>query len=153
MSRRATIRLRFAAACALLAATLAAVGSAAGPWASVAGELYAGGQVERFQVGGLVGDGVFTLTLSAASALLILWRVLRGRASGFLTGLAAVLLLVAAAIGMLNWADVGNMPGVYEPGKYYHADARAAWGLLLTTFGAAAGAAAMAYQVWSDELR
>ncbi len=129
------------------------VGSAVGPWANVAGEMHAGGQIERFQIGGLAGDGVFTLSLSAAAALLILWRAARGRASGFLTGLAVVLLLVSAVIGMLNWADIDNMPGVYVPGKHFHSDARAAWGLATTTCGAAIGAMAMVYQVWKDELR
>ena len=138
---------------ALVAAGLVVVGSAIGPWASVAGELYTGGEMERFKVGGMVGDGVFTLALSTAAGLMILWRILRGRASGFLTGLAVVLLLITAVIGMLNWVDISNMPGVYQPGKYYHTDARVAWGLLATTFGAAASTAAMAYQVWNDELR
>ena len=138
---------------ALAGAGLAIVGSAVGPWADVAGELHVGGQIERFQIDGMVGDGVFTLSLSAAAALLILWRVVRGQASGFLTGLAVVLLLVVAVMGMLNWADIDNMPGVYVPGKHFHSDAQAAWGLLTTTFGAAIGTAAMAYQVWKDELR
>ena len=137
---------------ALVAAVSAVVGSS-GPWASVAGELYTGGQVDRFQVGGMIGDGAFTLGLSAAAGLLILFRLIRGRISGFLTGLAALFLLVAALTAMLNWVDVGNMPGVFEPGKYYHTDARAAWGLLMTTFGSAAGAVLLAYQVWTDELR
>ncbi len=139
-------------------AGLVIVGSAVGPWANVAGELHVGGQIERFQIDGMVGDGVFTLSLSAAAALLILWRLSfvwrrRGRASGFLTGLAVVLLLVSAVIGMLNWVDIDNMPGVYVPGKHFHSDARAAWGLLTTTFGAAIGTVAMTYQVWKDELR
>jgi hypothetical protein len=99
------------------------------------------------------GDGVFTLALSAAAVLLILWRLLRGRASGFLSGLAVILLVLSAMIGMLNWADLGNMPGVYEPGKYYHSDARPAWGLLLTTFAGALGALATGYKLWDDELR
>ena len=124
-----------------------------GPWATVAGELYVAGEVERFQVDGMIGDGVFTLALSAVAALFILWRLLRGRANGFLLGLAVILLVIAALIGMLNWADLGNMPGVYEPGKYYHSAARPAWGLLLATFGGAAGALAMGYQLWVDELR
>ena len=152
-ARRFRARLPLAAVVSLAAAVLVIVGSAVGPWANVAGELHAGGQIERFQIHGMVGDGVFTLSLSAVAALLILWRVLRGRASGFLTGLAVVLLLVAAVIGMLNWADIDNMPGVYVPAKHFHSDARAAWGLLTTTFGAAVGAVAMAYQVWNDELR
>ena len=138
---------------ALAGAGLVIVGSAVGPWANVAGELHAGGQIERFQIDGMVGDGVFTLSLSAAAALLILWRIARGRASGFLTGLAVVLLLVSAVMGMLNWVDIDNMPGVYVPGKHFHSDARAAWGLLTTTFGAAIGTVAMTYQVWKDELR
>lgn len=124
-----------------------------GPWATVAGEVYAGGEVDRFQVDGLIGDGMFTLALSAGTVLLVLWRILRGRASGFLTGLAVVLLVLSAVVGMLNWVDISNMPGVYEPGKYYHTDARPAWGLLATTFAAALGAVALAYQLWSDELR
>ena len=150
-----SVRNRFPPAplVALAGAGLAIAGSAVGPWANVAGELHVSGQIERFQIDGMVGDGVFTLSLSAAAALLILWRVARGRASGFLTGLAVVLLLVAAVMGMLNWADIDNMPGVYVPGKHFHSDAQAAWGLLTTTFGAAIGAAAMAYQVWRDELR
>ena len=138
---------------ALAGAGLVIVGSAVGPWANVAGELHAGGQIERFQIGGMVGDGMFTLSLSAAAALVILWRIVRGRVSGFLTGLAVLLLLVSAVMGMLNWVDIDNMPGVYVPGKHFHSDARAAWGLLTTTFGAAIGAVAMAYQVWKDELR
>ena len=141
-----------AALVALAAAVCAVVGSS-GPWASVAGELYSGGQVERFQIDGMIGDGAFTLGLSAAAALLILLRVARSRISGFLTGTAAVFLMVATVAAMLNWVDVGNMPGVYEPGKYYHTDARAAWGLMMTTLGSAAGAVAMAFQVWMDELR
>ena len=141
-----------AALVALAGAVCAVVGSS-GPWASVAGELYSGGQVERFQIDGMIGDGAFTLGLSAAAALLILMRVARSRISGFLTGTAAVLLMVATLTAMLNWVDVGNMPGVYEPGKYYHTDARAAWGLIMTTLGSAAGAVAMAFQVWMDELR
>ena len=96
---------------------------------------------------------MFTLALSAAAGLVILWRILRGRASGFLTGLAVVMLLISTVVGMLNWVDISNMPGVYQPGKYYHTDARVAWGLLATTFGAVVGTAAMAYQVWNDELR
>ena len=146
-------RLPLAAVVGLAAAVLVIVGSAVGPWANVAGELHVAGEIERFQIHGMVGDGVFTLSLSAVAALLILWRILRGRASGFLTGLAVVLLLIAAVIGMLNWADIDHMPGVYVPAKHFHSDARAAWGLLTTTFGAAAGAVAMAYQVWNDELR
>lgn len=156
MSRYASIRSplpSLAPVIALAAAGLVIVGSAVGPWASVAGELHVGGEIERFQIGGMAGDGVFTLSLSAAAALLILWRILRGRANGFLTGLAVLLLLISAVIGMLNWVDIDNMPGVYVPGKHFHSDARAAWGLLLTTFGAAAGTVAMAYQVWNDELR
>ena len=153
LSRRTSGQQPLMALGALLAATLAAVGSAVGPWASVAGELYTAGEIERFKVGGMVGDGVFTLSLSAAAGLVILWRMLRGRVSGFLTGMAVVLLLITAVIGMLNWVDISNMPGVYQPGKYYHTDARVAWGLLATTFGAAVSAAAMAYQVWNDELR
>ena len=153
MWRRTLIRLQPALLIALSAAGLVVVGSAIGPWASVAGELYTGGEIERYKVGGMVGDGVFTLALSAAAGLVILWRILRGRASGFLTGLAVVLLLVTTVVGMLNWVDIGNMPGVYQPGKYYHTDARVAWGLLATTFGAAVSTLAMAYQVWNDELR
>ena len=137
---------------ALALAGLSALGST-GAWATVAGELYTRGEFERFQIGGLIGDGTFTLGLCSLAGLIILWRVARGRATGFLTGLAAVLLLVSAVIAMLNWVDIDNMPGVYQPGKYYHSAARPAWGLLLTTFGAAAGALAMAYQVWTDELR
>lgn len=151
--QRFRARLPLAAVVGLAAAVLVIVGSAVGPWANVAGELHAGGQIERFQIHGMVGDGVFTLSLSAVTALLILWRILRGRASGFMTGLAVVLLLIAAVIGMLNWADIDHMPGVYVPAKHFHSDARAAWGLLTTTFGAAVGAVAMAYQVWNDELR
>ncbi len=138
---------------ALAAAGLVVIGSAVGPWASVAGELYSDGEVERFQVGGLVGDGTFTLALSAAAGLVVLGRLGRGRASGFLVGLAAVLLLISAITGMLNWVDIDHMPGVYQPGKFYHTDARVAWGLLATTLGSAIGAAAVAYQVWNDELR
>ena len=145
--------LTLALAIALVAAGLVIVGSAVGPWADVAGELHVGGQVERFQIGGMAGDGVFTLALAAVAAFLILWRILRGRASGFLTGLAVVLMLVVAVMGMLNWADIDSMPGVYVPAKHFHSDARPAWGLLTTTFGAAVGAVAMAYQVWKDELR
>ena len=150
-----SVRSRFPPAplIALAGAGLVIVGSTVGPWANVAGELHVGGQIERFQIDGMVGDGVFTLALSAAAALLILWRIVRARASGFLTGLAVVLLLVAAVMGMLNWVDIDNMPGVYVPGKHFHSDARAAWGLVATTFGAAVGAIAMAYQVWKDELR
>jgi hypothetical protein len=151
--QRFRARLPLAAVVGLAAAVLVIVGSAVGPWANVAGELHVGGQIERFQIHGMVGDGVFTLSLSAVTALLILWRILRGRASGFMTGLAVVLLLIAAVIGMLNWADIDHMPGVYVPAKHFHSDARAAWGLLTTTFGAAVGAVAMAYQVWNDELR
>lgn len=153
LSRRTSGQQPLMALGALLSAALAAIGSAFGPWANVAGELHVGGQIERFQIGGMVGDGVFTLSLSVAAALLILWRIVRGRASGFLTGLAVVLLLVSAVTGMLNWADIDNMPGVYVPGKHFHSDARAAWGLVTTTFGAAIGTVAMAYQVWKDELR
>ena len=149
---RCGVRAPLPAVGGLVGAGLAVAGSA-GPWASVAGELHVGGEVERFQVGGMLGDGVFTLALGAAAGALILWRVLRGRASGFVTGLSALLLLIAAVTGMLNWLDVANMPGVYTPGKYYHTDARAAWGLVVVTFGAAAGAAGMACQVWRDELR
>ena len=137
----------------LAGAGLVIAGSSVGPWASVAGELYTGGEIERYKIGGMVGDGVFTLSLSAAAGLVVLWRILRGRASGFLTGLAVVLLLISTVMGMLNWVDLDNMPGVYQPGKYYHTDARVAWGLLATTFGAAVGTVAMAYQVWDDELR
>lgn len=151
--RRFRARCPLALVIAFAAAGLVIVGSAVGPWANVAGELYVGGQVERFQIYGRVGDGVFTLALSAAGALLIAWRILRGRASGFLTGLAVVLLLIAAVIGMLNWADIDHMPGVYVPAKHFHSDAQAGWGLLTTTFGAAVGAVAMGYQVWNDELR
>ena len=152
-ARRFRPRLPVAAVVGLAAAGLVIVGSALGPWANVAGELHVGGQIERFQIYGRVGDGVFTLALSAVGALLIAWRILRGRASGFLTGLAVVLLLIAAVIGMLNWADIDHMPGVYVPAKHFHSDAQAGWGLLTTTFGAAVGAVAMAYQVWNDELR
>ena len=137
----------------LAGAGLAIVGSVAGPWANVAGELYVSGEIDRFQIYGMVGDGVFTLSLSTAAALLILWRIVRGRASGFLTGLAVVLLLVAVVMGMLNWVDIDHMPGVYVPGKHFHSDAQPGWGLLTTTFGAAAGTVAMTYQVWKDELR
>lgn len=129
------------------------VAGSLGPWASVAGEVYAGGEVERFQVDGIIGDGLFTVGLSGAAVLLILLRTLRGRASGFLIGLAVILLVLSAVVGMLNWVDIGNMPGVYEPGKYYHTDARPAWGLLVATFAAALGAVIMAYQLWNDELR
>ena len=152
-ARRFRPRLPLAAVVGLAAAGLVIVGSALGPWANVAGELHVGGEIERFQIYGMVGDGVFTLSLSAVAALLILWRILRGRASGFLTGLAVVLLLIAAVMGMLNWADIDHMPGVYVPAKHFHSDAQAGWGLLTTTFGAPVGAVAMAYQVWNDELR
>ena len=127
-----------------------------GPWATVAGELYASGSeagVERFKVAGLIGDGLFTLALSAVALLVIIWRGLRGRANGFLLGLAFILLVISAVVGMLNWVDIGNMPGVYQPGKYYHTDARPAWGLLVVTFASAVGALAMAYRLWDDELR
>ena len=137
---------------ALASAGMVVAGSL-GPWASVSGELYAAGEVERFKVNGMIGDGPFTLGMSAAAVLVILWRLLRGRASGFLMGFAMILLVISALVGMLNWVDISNMPGVYEPGKYYHTDAQPAWGLLLTTFAGAASAAAMAYQVWNDELR
>ena len=151
--RRTLSRFQPVLTIALAATALVVVGSALGPWASVAGELYSGGEIERFKVGGMVGDGAFTLSLSAVAGLVILWRILRSRANGFLTGLAVVLLLITAVVGMLNWVDIGNMPGVYQPGKYYHTDARVAWGLLATTFGAAVSTVAMAYQVWNDELR
>ena len=136
-----------------VAASALVIAGSLGPWATVAGELYTQGEIQRFQVYGMNGDGVFTLALSAAAVLLILWRLLRGRASGFLSGLAVILLVLSAMIGMLNWVDLGNMPGVYEPGKYYHSDARPAWGLLLTTFAGALGALATGYKLWDDELR
>ncbi len=88
---------------ALVLSLLSALGST-GAWATVAGELYTRGEFERFQIGGLIGDGVFTLVLCSTAGLIILWRVVRGRATGFLTGLAVVLLLASTVIAMLNWA-------------------------------------------------
>lgn len=131
---------------------LVAVGST-GPWARVLGEKYVNDEIEVFSVRGTVGDGIATLALGILAGVLILWRLVRTRSSGFVLGAAIVLLVVVIVVGMLNWLDVSHIPGVDQHGRYFQTGARAAWGLIVVTLAALAGVGALAYQLWNDELR
>ena len=133
-------------------AVLAAIGSVS-PWANVSGERFIDDRIERFSVYGTVGDGDATLILALISCFLILWRIVLRRTSSFVPAIAAVLLLVIAVVGMLNWADVSHIPGVYEPGKYFRSGATVGWGLILVTVSSAIAASSLAYQIWRQELR
>ena len=150
--RSALAALPVAVLVSLAAALLAAFGSTS-TWAIAYGERDADDEIERFLVSGTVGDGTVTLILAAVSGLLILWRLLLPRTTGFVLGLAAVLLMVVMVVGMLNWVDVSHMPGIFEPGKYFRTGVDPGWGLILVTLSAAIGMVASAYQLWQDELR
>ena len=122
-------------------------------WARISGERFVGDAVDVLSVNGTAGDGVATLLLGAVAGVLFLWRLVRPYASGFLPGTAIVALMIVAVVGMLNWLDAAHMPGVDQHGKYFRTGVQAGWGLIVLTLAAGAGAVALAYQIYYDELR
>ncbi|MFQ6027833.1 MAG: hypothetical protein ACE5Q6_10115 [Dehalococcoidia bacterium] len=100
----------------------------------------------------LTGDGMFSAILGSVSGLLILWRLLRPGASGFVLFTASVLLLVSGIVGVVNWANVGNVP-TPDPDVFFRGDVGLRWGLIMMTLGAWPGVVFTGYQLWKDELQ
>ena len=101
----------------------------------------------------LVGDGLFILILAALAGGLILWRLLLPpKSSGFLLLAIFVLLSVSALVGMVNWANVGNIPRT-DSRLFFSGSVEVSWGLVVLCVGVWPGVLASAYQLWRDELR
>ena len=101
----------------------------------------------------LVGDGTVILIMAALAGVLILWRLFRPpRSSGFLLLAIFSLLAVATFIGMVNWANVGNIPQA-DSRLFFKGSVEVSWGLIVLCLGAWPGVAAAAYQLWADEFR
>ena len=142
---------------------LVIIGSIA-PWASVPsfGYVYgfAGKEAYVFTVKGtaahgmipLTGDGMVPLVLGSFAAVLVVWRMVRSRASGFVLGAVVTLLLVSGVIGMVNWSNPGSIPSP-DPSSFFRGDVVASWGVIMMTIAAWSGLLATAYQLWKDELR
>ena len=135
------------------------------PWAKVPSYQsiygFASGQSDLFWVKGteapgmipLVGDGLFILILAALAGGLILWRLLLPpKSSGFLLLAIFVLLLVSALVGLVNWANVGNIPRA-DSRLFFSGSVEVSWGLVVLCVGVWPGVLASAYQLWRDELR
>ena len=135
------------------------------PWAKVPSYRsvygYASGQSDLFWVKGteapgmipLVGDGLIILILAALAGGLILWRVLLPpKSSGFLLLAIFVLLSVSALVGIVNWANVGNIPRA-DSKLFFSGSVEVSWGLIVLCVGVWPGVLASAYQLWRDELR
>ena len=101
----------------------------------------------------LVGDGTIILILAALAGVLILWRLFRPpRSCGFLLLAIFSLLAVVTFIGMVNWANVGNIPQS-DSRLFFKSSVEVSWGLIVLCLGAWPGVLAAAYQLWADELR
>ena len=138
---------------------------AVSPWARVPTYRAAYGDAKDpsgvFQVPGLeapgmiplVGDGTVILMMAALAGVLILWRLFwPPRSSGFLLLAIFSLLAVATFIGMVNWANVGNIPQA-DSRLFFKGSVEVSWGLIVLCLGAWPGVAAAAYQLWADEFR
>lgn len=101
----------------------------------------------------LVGDGTVILILASLAALLILWRLFwPPRSCGFLLLAIFSLLGVITLIGMVNWANVGNIPQT-DSRLFFKSSVEVSWGLVVLCVGVWPGALAAGYQLWADELR
>ena len=101
----------------------------------------------------LVGDGTVILILASLAALLILWRLFwPPRSCGFLLLAIFSLLAVITLIGMVNWANVGNIPQT-DSRLFFKSSVEVSWGLVVLCVGVWPGALAAGYQLWADELR
>ncbi len=135
------------------------------PWARVPGykNTYGmtGGESDVFWVVGieapgmipLVGDGMVALIMASLAGVLILWRLVwPPKSSGFILLAIFLLLLVSALIGMVNWANAGNIPQS-DSRSFFAGNVEVSWGLIVLCLGVWPGVLASAYQLWSDELR
>ena len=149
---------------AIISAALIIIG-ALNPWARVPGykNIYglAGGESDVFWVAGidapgmipLVGDGMIALVLAALAGVLILWRlVYPPKSSGFILLAVFLLLLVSALLGLVNWANAGDIPRG-DSRLFFEGNVEVSWGLIVLCVGAWPGVLASAYQLWKDELR
>ena len=138
---------------------------ALGPWARVPTYRHVyglpGGESDIFWVKGteapgmipLVGDGMIALILAAIAGVLILWRLFHPpKSSGFLLLAIFSLLAVSAFVGMVNWANVGNIPRS-DSRIFFEGSVEVSWGLIVLCLGVWPGVLASAYQLWRDELR
>ena len=101
----------------------------------------------------LVGDGTVILIMASLAGVLILWRLFRPpRSCGFLLLAIFSLLAVVTLIGMVNWANVGNIPQA-DSRLFFKSSVEVSWGLIVLCLGAWPGVAAAAYQLWADEFR
>ena len=147
-----------------VSAALVIVG-ALGPWARV--PTYQAvygvreGDVAVFWVRGveapgmipLVGDGMIALIMAALAGVLILWRLIHPpKSSGFILLAIFALLLLAALVGTVNWANVGNIPQTNSR-LFFSGSVEVSWGLIVLCLGVWPGVLAAAYQLWQDELR
>ena len=146
----------------LFAAALVAFGSTR-PWARVWGVGFSTDDIEVTYVNGMDGgsaDAQATLVFGVIACIVILWRLIRPRSSGIVLGAAILVLAVAGLVGMLNWFDSGSTAtfGAWRiPGdqcaEYFQCGYQAGWGLIVVTFAGFAGAGALTYQLWYDQLR
>ena len=149
---------------AIVSAALVIVG-ALSPWAKVPGyrSIYGlvGGESDVFLVIGteapgmipLVGDGMIALILASLAGVLILWRLIHPpNSSGFILFAIFLLLLVSALVGVVNWANAGNIPRA-DSRVFFEGNVEVSWGLIVLCLGAWPGVLAAGYQLWKDELR
>ncbi len=138
---------------------------AVSPWARVPGykAIYdrPGAAADVFWVRGteapgmipLVGDGLVILVLAALAAVMVLWRLLRPpKSSGFILLALFILLLLAALVGVVNWANAGNIPRA-DSRAFFSGSVEVSWGLILLCLSIWPGVLATAYQLWTDELK
>ena len=127
------------------------------------GERFYSDDLEVIYVNGIDaigGDGQATLVMGVIALIMILWRLIRPRSSGIVLGAAILVLAVAGLVGMFNWFDSGSTAtfGSWRiPGdrcaEYFRCGYQAGWGLIVVTSAGFAGAGALAYQLWNDQLR
>ena len=117
---------------------------------------FAGEDVDALYINGISGDGRVTLVLGILAAVLILWRLLRRRASTWSTivqSAAIVILVIAGLVGVFNWSELDEISGADLGVEYLRYGFQPGWGLILVTVTGFTGAASLAYQIWNDHFR
>ena len=148
----------------IISAALVILG-ALSPWARVPGygNTYglAGGESDVSWVMGtaapgmipLVGDGMIALIMASLAGVLIIWRlVYPPRSSGFILLSIFLMLLVSGLVGVVNWANAGDIPRA-DSRVFFEGNVEVSWGLIVLCLGVWPGVLASAYQLWKDELR